>query len=250
MTTHVALPPLIGLIVPPIAGNVPTDGPALYSKKARFIARGLGLGEITPTGFASVIGSIVGKARELAAAGAQSISLMGTSLSFYQGAEANRKLVAAIGESTGLPATTMSNAVVRALKMTGVKRVALATAYIDDLNARLVAFLQAEGFEVSAVEGLAVTNVRGVGEVRPERLMNLVERVFHSDRSAQGVLISCGGLLTLDILSPLERRLGVPVVSSSPAGFWDVVQRAGIDPRVPGYGRLFAVRELNRENNI
>jgi maleate cis-trans isomerase len=70
-----------------------------------------------------------------------------------------------------------------------VKRVALATAYIDDFNAR-------------------------------------------------------GGLLTLDILAPLERRLGVPVVSSSPAGFWDVVQRAGIDPRVPGYGRLFTVSEL------
>ncbi len=244
MTLAVDRPPLIGLIVPPAAGDVPTDGATLYPNKARFIARGLGLGEISSAGFAAVIGLIVGKARELAAAGAQAISLMGTSLSFYQGADINRKLAAAISESTGLPATTMSNAIVRALKATGVKRVALATAYIDDLNARLVAFLQAEGFEVGGVEGLAMTDVRGVGEVRPDTLMRLAERVFQSDKSAQGVLVSCGGLLTLEILAPLERRLGVPVVSSSPAGFWDVVQRAGIDPRVPGYGRLFTVSEL------
>ena len=56
-------------------------------------------------------------------------------------------------------------------KTTGVKRVALATAYIDDFNARLVAFLQAEGLGVTGVEGLAMTDVRGVREVRPKTLM-------------------------------------------------------------------------------
>jgi len=28
-------------------------------------------------------------------------------------------------------------------------------------------------------------------------------------------------------------------VSSSPAGFWDLVGTAGLDPRSPGQGRLF-----------
>jgi arylmalonate decarboxylase len=73
-------------------------------------------------------------------------------------------------------------------KTTGVKRVALATAYIDDFNARLVAFLQAEGLGVTGVEGLAMTDVRGVREVRPKTLMSLAERVFQSNKSAQGLL--------------------------------------------------------------
>jgi arylmalonate decarboxylase len=38
----------------------------------------------------------------------------------------------------------------------------------------------------------------------------------------------------------LEATTGLPVVSSSPAGFWDLVRHAGLDPRAPGCGRLFA----------
>ncbi len=41
----------------------------------------------------------------------------------------------------------------------------------------------------------------------------------------------------------LEARLGVPATASSPAGFWDVVKLAGLDPAAPGYGRLFEVNE-------
>ncbi|MFM0287994.1 arylmalonate decarboxylase [Paraburkholderia megapolitana] len=234
--------PTIGLIVPPAAGKVPDDGPLLYKDRVRFIARGLALGQISPEGYEAVIDSVADRARSLAKDGAQAISLMGTSLSFYRGAAFNRQLVDAIHEATGLPATTMSHAVVRALKATGVRRVALATAYIDDVNARLAAFLQEEGFEVAAVKGLAMTDVIGVGTVPPETLIDLAQDVFARDTSAQGVLISCGGLKTLGIVETLEARLGVPVVSSSPAGFWDAVQLMGVSPVAPGFGRLFELR--------
>ena len=36
----------------------------------------------------------------------------------------------------------------------------------------------------------------------------------------------------------VEARLGVPVVSSSPAGFWNLLRVAGLDSRAPGNGRL------------
>jgi arylmalonate decarboxylase len=59
------------------------------------------------------------------------------------------------------------------------------------------------------------------------------------DRFADGILISCGGLLTLDIIAALESKLGVPVITSSPAGFWDVVKLSGKDATAVGFGRLF-----------
>ncbi len=165
---------------------------------------------------------------------------MGTSLSFYRGAGFNREITGAMTQATGLPATTMSHAVVRALRASGVSRVALATAYVDEVNDRLVAFLRDEGFTPTAVRGLAVTDVIGVGEVPPRTLIDLAGKAFADDVSAQGVLISCGGLKTLSVLEPIERALEVPVVSSSPAGFWDAVQFAGVDPAATGFGRLFA----------
>ena len=48
--------------------------------------------------------------------------------------------------------------------------------------------------------------------------------------------IDAHGLSVMEV----EAALQVPVVSSSPAGFWDLVRCAGLDPRSPGHGRLFA----------
>ena len=231
--------PVIGLIVPPGAGEVPQDAALLYGDRVRFMARGLGIGAVSPTGFNPVIDTVLDKARELRDAGAQAISLMGTSISFYRGAAFTEDLRAAMQQATGLPCTTMSHAIVAALRTLGIRRVAVATSYIDELNHRLVDYLSQAGFVVTAIRGLAITSVKEVGEVTPQALMDLAESVHAKDRSADGIFISCGGLLTLDVLAPLEARLGLPATASSPAGFWDVMRLAGLDPSSPGFGRLF-----------
>lgn len=232
--------PTIGLIVPPGHGQVPQDGPMLYGDRVRFIARGLGIGGVSPEGFAPVIDTVLDRARELRQAGAEAISLMGTSISFYRGAAFTESLRAAMQEATGVPCTTMSHAIVAALKQLGIHRVAVATSYIDELNDRLVEYLAHEGFVVTAIAGMSITGVKEVGEVSTEALVRLSREVHARDRTADGVFISCGGLLTLDAIRRLEGELDLPVTASSPAGFWDVVRLAGVSPRSPGFGRLFA----------
>lgn len=233
-------PPCIGLVVPPGPGQVPADGPLLYGERYRFIARGLGIGGVSPEGFAPVVDSIVQRALELRQAGAEVISMMGTSISFYRGPDFTESLLQAMERATGVPCTTMSHAIVRALRQLGVRRVAVATSYIDALNDRLVAYLTHAGFTVTAIEGLSITDVQSVGEVGTDTLVALATRVHARDPSADGLFISCGGLLTLDAIRQLEDRLGLPATASSPAGFWDVVRLAGSDPSSPGFGRLFA----------
>lgn len=231
--------PCIGLIVPPAAGEVPEDARHLYGERIRFIARGLGIGGVSPDGFKPVMHRIVDLALELRDAGAQAISMMGTSISFYRGAALTEELRNTLQDATGLPCTTMSHAVVRSLKALGVQRVAVATSYIDELNQRLVDYLTHAGLEVTAIQGLGITGVREVGEVTPQALIDLAQTVVSRDTSAQGVFISCGGLLTHEVIEPLEARLGLPATASSPAGFWDVMKVAGQDPRAEGFGRLF-----------
>ena len=232
--------PTVGLIVPPGHGQVPQDGPMLYGDRVRFIARGLGIGGVSPEGFAPVIGTVLDRARELRQAGAEAISLMGTSISFYRGAAFTESLRAAMQEATGVPCTTMSHAIVAALKQLGIRRVAVATSYIDELNDKLVAYLTHEGFVVTAIEGMSITGVKEVGEVSTEALVRLSREVHERDRTADGVFISCGGLLTLDAIRQLEDELGLPVTASSPAGFWDVVRLADVSARSEGFGKLFA----------
>jgi arylmalonate decarboxylase len=155
--------PCIGLIVPPAHGEVPSDGPTLYGERVDFISRGLGIGAVSPAGFEPVIGSVLDKARELRDAGAQAISLMGTSISFYQGAQFTESLRAAMQEATGVPCTTMSHAIVAALRELGIERVAVATSYIDELNDRLVDYLSGAGFTVTAIRGMSITGGKEVG---------------------------------------------------------------------------------------
>lgn len=233
--------PTIGLIVPPAHGQVPTDGPLLYGGRVRFIARGLGIGGVSPQGFAPVIDTVLDRARELRAAGAEAISLMGTSISFYRGPAFTESLRAAMQEATGVPCTTMSHAIVAALRRLGVRRVAVATSYIDELNDQLVAYLAHAGFTVTAIEGMSITGVEEVGQVSTRALVDLARKVHARDTGAEGIFISCGGLLTLDAIRQLEDELGLPATASSPAGFWDAVKLAGADPRSDGFGRLFTL---------
>ena len=211
----------------------------LYGDRVKFIARGLGIGAVSPDGFNPVIDSILDKARELRGEGAEVISLMGTSISFYRGPEFTESLRAAMQEATGVPCTTMSHAIVAALRHLGIQRVAVATSYIDELNSRLVDYLGTAGFTVTAIRGMSITGVKEVGEVTTQALVDLSMSVYREDTSAQGVFISCGGLLTLDAIKQLEDRLGLPATASSPAGFWDVVRLGGWDASSSGFGRLF-----------
>jgi arylmalonate decarboxylase len=229
----------IGLIVPPPGDRVPADAALLYGHQVDFVARSLGITGVSPEGFAPVIDQVVERALELRRQGAEAISLMGTSLSFYRGAEWTDRLRAQMTEATGVPCTTMSHAIVAALRALDVRRVAVATAYVDALNERLRDYLNGQGFEVTALEGLSMTHAADIEGVGPSALIGLAERVFASDESADGIFISCGGLQTHEVIEPLERRLGVPVAASSPAGFWDVMRLAGRDPFAAGFGRLF-----------
>jgi arylmalonate decarboxylase len=231
--------PHLGLIVPPASGAVPVDGPLLYGDRIRFSARGLGLGEISTRGYTEVIDLVVGKAVELKAEGVSAVSLMGTSLSFFRGAAFNRQLEVEMARATGLPCTTMSNAIVGGLRSLNIRRVAVATAYIDEVNVQLRRYLEQSDFETLALEGLSISDVQEVGAVPTQVLVDLSRKVFEAQPGADGILISCGGLVTLDAVREVEALLQVPVVSSSPAGFWDLVRTAGLDARAPGHGRLF-----------
>ncbi len=231
--------PLVGLIVPPSGDRVPVDGPVLYPQGVRFTAAGVGLQRLTPEGYESVIGKVADLARELAGRGAQAVSIMGTSLTFFKGHAFEQQLKDTIRQATGLPASTMSTGVVEGLRATGVRRVAVGTAYTDVVNDRLRQFLIDSGFEVTALQGLGIDTVGEPGKVSQDDLIALGQRVFAEAPGAEGILISCGGLRTLGVTVPLEAACGVPVVSSTPAAFWAAVRLVGHSGRAPGYGRLF-----------
>ena len=94
--------PCIGLIVPPGAGLVPDDAALLYGNRIRFVARGLGIGSISPSGFEPVMHRILDLGRMLRDEGAQAISLVNTLVSLAVDARTRRpRLGAGFGGLSG-----------------------------------------------------------------------------------------------------------------------------------------------------
>ncbi len=232
--------PVLGLIFPPLDRGVPEEGIAMYGETLRYVVTGLGVERMTPEGFEAVIARIPAAAEKLAAAGADAIELTGTSLTFFRGEAFNQQLREAVTKASGLRATTMSNGVIDGLKAVGASKVAVATAYADEVNGRLRAFLVEHGLTPLVVTGLGLEAIADVDSVTQDDLIEFGVRVRASVPEADSLLVSCGGFRTLELIAPLEARTGVPVISSMPHGLWAGARLVGLSGAAPGYGTLLS----------
>ena len=230
--------PVMGMIFPPANYPVPPEAKLLYPTGVKFLAEGLAFHGMTIASYDEAVPRIVPAALKLKGRGATAISIMGTSLTFYKGAAFNQELIERVHRATGLPATSMSSGIVDGLKVAGAKRVTVATAYTDAVNATLERFLKESGFEVVSIKGLNL--IRATGAVTQDQLYDFASRTFAAAPNADALLISCGGLKTIDLLVPLEARCKVPVVSSTPHALMNAVRICGINPRAVGYGSVLA----------
>ncbi|HXX20727.1 MAG TPA: twin-arginine translocation signal domain-containing protein [Candidatus Acidoferrum sp.] len=235
-----AADPVLGMIFPPANTPVPPEAQVMYPIGVQFLATGVGLERMTPEGYDKVVDRIVPAAQQLAAQGANAICVMGTSLTFYKGAKFNQELQRQITKATSLRCTTMSTAIVEGLKAVGGHRLAVATAYNEEVNRRLEAFLHESGFTTLAIKGMGIERFEDRPPVTQDELLNFSESVWESAPKADAILISCGALKTLELLAPLEQRCSVPVVSSLPHALWAGVRLLGLSGRAPGYGKLLS----------
>jgi arylmalonate decarboxylase len=195
---------------------------------------------LTPEGYAAAFDAIPAAADYLVAQGVDAIMVIGTSLTFYRGPQAHDRLLERLRASTGLPVSTMSQAIVDGLRAVGAKRVAVATAYSDVVNQRLKELLVASGLDVLALECFNILEFGGPGKKSEADIIALSGQAVANAPGAEAILISCGGLRTLGVAKPLEDRHGLPVVSSTQAAFWAALRLVGADSHVAGRGRLLA----------
>ena len=230
----------VGLIFPPLDYPIPPDAKRLYPSGVQFLGDGVGLpGGMTLAGYDEAIPRVLPVAQALAKRGAMAISVFGSSLTFYKGAKFHDDLIQKVTKATGVPATTQSNGLLDGLRTVNARRVAVATAYTDIVTGRLKAFLEEYGFEVTFAKGLGFERIPE-GAATQEILFNLGAEAYAGSRKADALVMSCGALRTLDLIVPLEDRIKVPVVSSTPHGLMNAVRLLGVSARVQGFGMAFA----------
>jgi maleate isomerase len=201
-------------------------------------------GEVTPAALSEMLeGDQLERSAELLVwAEIDTIVFACTTGSLVHGVGWDRALIGRIEGASGKPATTTTTAVMAALRAVGASTLAVATPYIDALNAIERRFLEESGFRVASIAGLGCATDAEIGRLEPTDAFALAERVDTPD--ADAIFISCTNFHCLPVVAELERALGKPVITSNLAGAWAALRRIGVDDVVSGYGQLLTLPTL------
>jgi maleate cis-trans isomerase len=194
--------------------------------------------DVTLEGLAQTVKQVERAALELQSAEVDIILQAGTAIAFFRGFGHDQELSRRISAATGIKATTSLTAVIEALRTLGIKSPAVATTYLAEIDARLADVLEKSGFVVSAIRGMGLRRSIDMGKVMPEETYHFAREVVNTARGADGIFISCGNLRTFEAIEPLEKEIGLPVVTSNQAGLWQALRMARIEDKLPNLGRL------------
>ncbi|WP_016700182.1 maleate cis-trans isomerase family protein [Actinoalloteichus spitiensis] len=162
-------------------------------------------------------------ARDLLAPEPKVLAYACTSGSFVNGARGEHALTSIMLEAGAPAAVTASGALVEALSVLGVSRLAVATPYVDSINERLVSFLDEFGVRAVSCQGLGL-----LGQIWKVSYQEVVEIVRLVDRpDAEAVFVSCTNVPTYDVIPLLERILGKPVLTANQVTMWGALRLLG-----------------------
>ena len=226
----------IGLLVPSSNTTVEVEFQrALPPEVTVHVAR-LFITQVDTDSIARMVETLDSESRLLASADVDIIVLGATAPSFLKGLGYDREMAKRIEDATGKPATTTSTALLNALKALDISRLALGSAYSPKINGICADFLQANGFQVVARDGLNVVDNLSIGRLDVQSAYDLGKQVDRPD--AQAVVLACTNWKTMDIIERLERDIGKPVLSTTQVSIWEALRRIGYHRPVPGWGRL------------
>ena len=176
--------------------------------------------------------------RQLASCRPHGIAYCCTASSIVQGLEYDRHLQHEVEQAAGVPATTATQSILEALRVLGVKRIAAASPYAEEIDRAEHAFFEAAGFEGVSSACLGIKDAFGLAAPTLREIHELALRAWKP--GAEALLITCLNLWSQGTIERLETELGVPVITSTQATFWRLLRIVGIDDRIAQYGRLLS----------
>lgn len=160
-----------------------------------------------------------------------------TAGSFFRGRDYDVELEDRIESQTGVPAVTTAAAVRRAFDVLDIESVAVATPYVNELNDRLVDFLDEYGYSVVDFEGREFETGDRYGTSTPEGVYRHVKALDSPD--ADGIFVSGMEYHGTPVVERLEADLGKPVVTAQQASLWNALRVAEVGYGDVDLGRLF-----------
>lgn len=183
--------------------------------------------------------SIEIEAKKLKTAEVDVITFACTTGTFMGGKGWDKKIARRIEEvSDGIAVSTTSTGLLNSLDHLGSKKITLVTPYIDEINMLEKKFLEDNGYEVVAMEGVGCLRDQDIGRVTPDQFVELAEKIDLPESDT--IFISCTNSRSIEAIEILENKLNKPVLSSNQVTLWDALRvNNRLDIVIEGYGSLF-----------
>jgi maleate isomerase len=176
--------------------------------------------------------------RQVLAVAPEVVAYACTSGSFIAGVQAEQQLREVMRQGGAPDAVTTSGGLLEALRAVKATRLALATPYTPEVTRRLHVFLAEAGVDVVRSTDLGLSS--RIWQLRYEQVADLI--LAADDERADAVFVSCTNVPTYDIISPLERHLGKPVLTANQVTMWAALARLGLTAVGPGQQLLATSR--------
>ena len=226
----------LGMIVPSVNTEAEPQIEAMLPEGVTLHTTRLRMVEGAPDQFQGFTEKIEDGAVLLADAGVDRILFHCTAATTFEPGMADR-IRDRIVTATGLPAVVTADAVLAALAALGARTVVMVTPYREEVNEREAAFLRYHGIDVPSAYAAGLTYARDFRAIEPYAWYRTA--MAHRRDEADAYFLSCAQIRVAEIIAPLERDLGRPVVASNQAAAWHALRTSGISDRSPGFGTLF-----------
>eukprot|EP00040_Diaphanoeca_grandis_P001215 m.275179 g.275179 ORF g.275179 m.275179 type:complete len:249 (-) comp116732_c0_seq1:48-794(-) len=133
------------------------------------------------------------------------------------------------------------SALVAACRHLGLNRIAFLSPYIETVSAKLRQVLLENGVQTPIFGSFGEGNDAKVVRISGASITAAAQALV-KEGSVDAIFLSCTNLRTLDLITPLEAELGMPVLSSNLVLAWHLAQVSGNPEALRGPGRLFAAK--------
>ncbi len=137
------------------------------------------------------------------------------------------------------PVVTSAGALIEGLHRLGAKTISVICPYMKPLTRLVVDYIESEGITVRDFRALEIPDNLAVGRHDPQRLLEIYKGVDRTGIDAF-VASACVQMPSLPIIQTLQDQIGVPVVSAAVCTAHQMLDRLGLERRVPTAGALLS----------
>jgi len=228
----------IGVIVPSPNWVVETWFNRVAPEGVSFhTAREMMTGKVSAEGLEAMMQEADKAIRELATAKLDAVAYCCTAATILKGPAFDKELMERLSSlADGIPVVTATGSLLKAFAALGIKKISIAHPYSKAFDELEFGFFEACSYKVISSQGMGITDPIELARPAPEEIYEFAKQCW--DPSADALVINCLNFRAQAVIRILEKEIRKPVITSSQATLWNVLRSAGVEERIPGYGRL------------